>query len=330
MPPKRQHFIPILHLKHFVGADPKGQVWTYDAESGEVRSATPENTAVQTHFYSVEGEGGVMDTRVEDRLAVVESNAAPVYEALLRAEMPSKDSQARANFATFLALMHVRTPTMRRIYAEMMGRGIQIMSHAYGSHPKAFESLLREDEKDGAHPLNPEEVERLRRELLDPSDYVLQISKEHTLGALDVAAKLAPILLDMKWSLVEPLYGFFITSDNPLVRGIDPKTRHPIFGSGGFLNRTAEVIFPLSPSRLLLMSWNETARDVGGFERKHVDGCNQAIAKHSERYLYAHIRHKRLAKTAAKFRDSRPRVVSQGFTPKKFMKIEVPRRMGGK
>jgi hypothetical protein len=141
LPPKRQHFIPILHLKHFVGADPKGQVWTYDAESGEVRSATPENTAVQTHFYSVEGEGGVMDTRVEDRLAVVESNAAPVYEALLRAEMPSKDSQARANFATFLALMHVRTPTMRRIYAEMMGRGIQIMSHAYGSHPKAFESL---------------------------------------------------------------------------------------------------------------------------------------------------------------------------------------------
>jgi Protein of unknown function (DUF4238) len=83
---KRQHFNPALHLRHFVGAEPKGQVWTYDKQTGGMRSGTPENTAVESHFYSVERGDGSMDTTIEDYLAGVESNAAPVYEALLGEE----------------------------------------------------------------------------------------------------------------------------------------------------------------------------------------------------------------------------------------------------
>ena len=50
MPPKGHHFIPRLHLHHFVGNDPKGQAWTYDPQTGRVWSAIPKETAVQTHF----------------------------------------------------------------------------------------------------------------------------------------------------------------------------------------------------------------------------------------------------------------------------------------
>jgi hypothetical protein len=328
LPPKRQHFIPILHLKHFVGADPKGQVWTYDAESGEVRSATPENTAVQTHFYSVERDGGVMDTRVEDCLAEIESRAAPGYEALLRAEIPAKDAQARADFATFLAVMYVRTPAMRRISGEIAGRLIQIHAYASGSNEQAFETMLLRAEKNGARSLSPEKKERLRRDLLDPSRYVVQVAKQLTFPAIFGAAdELAPILLNMKWSIIEALHGFFITTDNPLVREVDQTTHHPIYGDGGFLNETAQVIFPLSPDRFLSMTWNESARDVGAFERNQVDKINHGLAAHSDRYLYAHIRHKRLEEMAAKFKNSRPGMTTQGFGPKKFAKIEVPRRM---
>jgi hypothetical protein len=86
--PKRHHFIPILHLKHFVGADPKGHLWTYDAETDQVRSAVPEETAVQGHFYSAERTDGTMDTRLEEHLAKMESAAAPVYDDLLRGKLP--------------------------------------------------------------------------------------------------------------------------------------------------------------------------------------------------------------------------------------------------
>jgi hypothetical protein len=34
MPPKGHHFIPRLYLQYFVGNNPKGQVLTYDAQTG--------------------------------------------------------------------------------------------------------------------------------------------------------------------------------------------------------------------------------------------------------------------------------------------------------
>jgi hypothetical protein len=78
MTPKSQHFIPRLHLQHFAGPSPKGQVWTYDAVAAKTWSAIPEETAVQTHFYSAEKDDGSMDTRIEEFLSSVESLAAPV------------------------------------------------------------------------------------------------------------------------------------------------------------------------------------------------------------------------------------------------------------
>jgi len=210
----------------------------------------------------------------------------------------------------------------------LIGRHIQILCYAYGSSEKAFEALNRRAQKAGARTLNQEEKERLRQDLLDPSKYVMQIGKERTLAILGAADKLAPILFDMNWSIVEPLHGFFITTDNPLVREVDPNTRHPIYGDHGFLNKTAEVLFPLSPQRLLLMSWGDGALDRGIFERDHVDIVNRRLAARSDRYVFAHIYHKRLKDLASEFKDSRPGITTDGFGPKEFAKIEVPRRMG--
>jgi hypothetical protein len=112
MPPKGHHFIPRLHLQHFVGNDPKGQVWTYDAQTGRVWSAIPEETAVQTHFYSAENPDGTMDTRLEEAISKVEGAAAPVYDRLLQGVIP-QDPKERMDFAYFTALMLVRTPGRR-------------------------------------------------------------------------------------------------------------------------------------------------------------------------------------------------------------------------
>jgi len=327
MIPKGQHFIPRLHLQHFAGPAPKGQVWTYDAIGAKAWSAIPDETAVQTHFYSTEREDGSMDTRIEEFLSTIESAAAPVYEGLLKGVIP-KDSQARTDFAQFLALMHVRTPAMRRMAAEIHGRGVQIHNYAYASNPEAFESLTRRVEEEKGEPIDPKIKEEIRKCMLDPSGYELIISKERTLSALSASVKLTPILYKMKWLLVSAAHGFFITSDNPLVREVDPKTRHPIYGDHGFLNKTAEVSFPLSPKHLLLLSWEQDVREYGVFERDHVDLMNKARAAKSDRYLYAHIHDKRLERLAAEFKDSRPQMTTQGFGPDRFAPIKVARRFG--
>jgi hypothetical protein len=322
---KGQHVIPRLHLQHFAGTQPAGQVWTYDAAQGKSWSTIPEETAVQTHFYSAERDDGSMDTRLEDFLAGVESNAAPVYERLLNRVIP-KDPQARMDFAQFLALMHVRTPGMRRMYGEIAGRGVQIHNYAYASNDKAFETLIRGVEKDRGEQIDPALKEKVRQGMLDPSSYEIVVSKERTLHALSASDKITPLLFEMKWALAVPEKDFFVTSDNPVVRDVDPKTRNPIYGDGGFLNRTAEVSFPLSPHLLLLLSWNEPARECGALPRDHVHTLNKLRAATSDRYLYAHVHDKRLERLAAKFKDARPNMTTGGFGPDKYGPIKVARR----
>lgn len=94
--PKRQHFVPRLHLQHFTSSEPKGHVWTYDAQTGLCRSSVPAETGIEAHFYSVENTDGTMDTRIEEYLARIEGDAAPVYERLSRGLMP-KSAKAQEN-----------------------------------------------------------------------------------------------------------------------------------------------------------------------------------------------------------------------------------------
>ena len=175
--------------------------------------------------------------------------------------------------------------------------------------------------------LDTAQKEKLRKTMLDPSGYIIEIPKEQTFASLKIEESIEPILFKMTWSLVRPAHGFFITSDNPLVREVDyPETDHPIYGDYGFLNKTAKVIFPLSPKLLLFMSWNEKAREFHVFERDEVEKINRGLAAHSDRYLYAHIHHKQLQQLAAEFKNSKPRMAVHGFGPNKFAETKVQRR----
>jgi len=325
MSAKSQHTIPRLHLQHFAGRQPAGQVWTYDAIAAKQWSAIPDETCVQTHFYSAERDDGTMDTRLEDFIAGVESRAAPVYEGLLKGTMPS-DAQARFDFAQFLALMHTRTTAMRRMAAEIRGRGAQIHSYAYATNPKAFEGLMRRVEADKGASIDPAIKEQIRQKMLNPSGFVMAVPKESTFMALGASDKLTPLLNKMKWSLVGALHGYFITSDNPLVRRVARKSWHPVYGDHGFMNKTAEITFPLSPKLLLLLSRKADALDHAVIERDNVHELNAVRAAHSDRYLFAHIKDQRIVRLAVRYKDTRPNMTTHGFGPKKFAPIEVPRR----
>jgi hypothetical protein len=65
--------------------------------------------------------------------------------------------------------------------------------------------------------------EKIRQAMLDPSGYIIEMSQERTFRALGASEKLTPILNEMKWSLAFAEHDYFITSDNPLVREVDPK-----------------------------------------------------------------------------------------------------------
>ena len=328
MQPKSHHTVPRLHLQHFAGQEPAGQVWAYDAVTGRTWSAIPEETAVQTHFYSAERDDGTMDPTIEVFLSEVEGRAAPVYENLLKGTIPG-ESQARMDFSQFTALMYTRTTAMRRMAAQIRGRGAQIHQYAYASNPEAFEALTRRVEAEKGGPIDPAIKEHIRQEMLNPSgNYTIEVSKESTFMALAASDRLTPLFYKMTWTLADAGEGYFITSDNPVVRWVDPKTCHPIYGDHGFLNKTVEVTFPLSPDKLLLLSWQGEVPARALFPREHVELANAARAAHSERYLYAHLHDVQVAQLAAGHKDSRPVMTTEGFGPENFSPIEVARRAG--
>jgi len=165
----------------------------------------------------------------------------------------------------------------------------------------------------------------LRQSMIDPSQNPVVLPQEKTLSALKLADTLAPLFYRMKWSIMRAKHGFFITSDNPVVREVDPRTRHAFYGDHGFLNKTVEVTFPLSREVLLLISWSNAPRKEI-LEREAVDLANKARAAHSDRYLYAHIHRKHIQALAAKFKDSRPNMTTQGFGPDTFAPVKISRR----
>ena len=81
---KRQHIIPRMHLKHFVGSNPQGHIWTYDKPRGSnPRSSPPENTGLMKEFYSFKDDEGLTRRDFESALSLVKGDAAPIYEELL-------------------------------------------------------------------------------------------------------------------------------------------------------------------------------------------------------------------------------------------------------
>jgi P63C domain len=75
------------------------------------------------------------------------------------------------------------------------------------------------------------------------------------------------------------------------------------------MNKTAEITF----QALLLLSWDESARDIGAFEQDHVHQVNVVPAAHSDRYLLAHINDKRTAELADTYKDSHPGMTTLGY-----------------
>jgi hypothetical protein len=86
---------------------------------------------------------------------------------------------------------------------------------------------MRRMEKETGQEIDEATKEAIRKTMIDPSEHPLVLPQETTLTALKSADTLAPLFFDMKWSIMWAKHGFFITSDNPVVREVDPRTRHP-------------------------------------------------------------------------------------------------------
>ena len=275
---KAQHTVQRFHIAQFAGHDPKGHVWIYDNRSGEPRSTVPENVSIENNFYSFERTDGTWDNVLDDWITKVESKATPVYLKLVNGEIPPY-SQDKYDFAQYLALAYVRTRAMRRMSAETIGQLMQVTHYAHAANSRAFEAGVARYEKAKGKTLTSEAREDLKKSLLGPSGFIMSVPKDLGFAGFHVLDDLTSIFLDTNWSLVDAGSGFYITSDNPLLRMVPrPRPRRDF----GFRHKTMEVTFPLSPRRMLLLTYEKPPADRWVASKETVREQNEGRASNCE------------------------------------------------
>lgn len=306
--PKRQHYVPILHLQHFTGSSPKNMIWTFDNVAETWRPSTVDNTAVQGNFYSIETDSDHNDD-LERLLGDIESDAAPAYEMLLNGDIPV--GQARANFSMFLATLHLRTPAMINAMAQMQGE-MAIITTEMGllRSREDYDATVATMERDDGTKIDLS-YDEMKAFVTDKSRYELAVMQQSGIGAIGAADKIAPLLYHREWHVCRAMQGQLVTSDNPVVRFVPPDGSYGAYGDGGFMNRAAEITFPLSPTKLLLIAGFDESGTRGEVKALGLDGvrvANELRAHAAEKYVYAATRDDDVGALAVKHRDSKQRM----------------------
>jgi hypothetical protein len=244
---KHQHWIPQGYLKAW--ADPaapleqESWVWQFDRDGRQSRRKPPRKIFFENDLYTLGLDDGIRDLRIERGLGGLEDQFVRIREEKLQRRLPlvpDEDLVLRA----FVGAMQARTPPQldhwRATFDRLAEKGREIQAAVdAGNRTGLFGSI-----SSGGPSLSQEDVESLanaaRGELVFP---MLQAQ--------------LPILRRMNLSVLETDDAIgFITSDSPCV-WVDPVMSAPPFpeAAPGLGSASVEVSLPVSPSQLLLLSW---------------------------------------------------------------------------
>ncbi len=289
---KRHHYVPQFYLKYFA-VDKAGNAqgfWVYDKDGGEPRFQTPVNTAVESGLYTVEIPGEDPDMLEKDIFGKSENAAKPIIEKLQVGEA-TPTGYEREEMAGFLAIMYARVPRTVGLAREM-GKAHVLERHKRlaqkpGELRRMYEGYCRASGKKEHRPF--EEIEKYLVDLEGHFD--LEVDRGMALlQCLASGDVVSSILSRMNWCLCDaPAGRFFVTSDAPLsVLTVVDGGRSAVPGSGLGLPGV-EVVFPISPTRCLVLDWkgNQEHLEVSG---DRVNDVNRKIACVAERYIISPVR----------------------------------------
>jgi hypothetical protein len=318
---KKQHVVPRFYLSKF--CDPDGLVWTYSG--GDMpRGDKPEATAVETNFYSPIGADGERFDEAEKILAVIEGNAAPLWDNLCAGKVLI--GREREHIALFLAAQYLRSPSVIGAGAELMASLAHHTARFIAANREAHDQSIDNYEEETCNKISPEEREEMRKFMSDPNNFSINVLRSAGLPMLGGIANLANIFLNMRWLVGRSKDQHLVTSDSPVTRISDPATHSPVYGDGAFANKTVRVSFPLTPTRIVELTWQGEERErVLEIPKAMARELNGIRAAQAERFVYASKRDLGIAKLCEKWleREKPPKIITGIDTPS----IQVKRKL---
>lgn len=297
-------------------------VWCCDIETRTLRPSKPENTGFSGNYYSVQDEDGAWHDDIDDWLTTVEDKAAPIYRRLLQGAVP--EGQERADFATFVASLYCRSPSVMSAAAAGYARMLQDVMNVAWADRDRFEATIDDAVARGyvSDSADRDEVWDLFR---DKKSHVLKVSQNRGLSMLAASDKIQRILFARNWYILEAAEDHFITCDSPVYRFVPEGHDFGAYGDGGFANPAAEITLPLSPSRGLLITGQDFGVQALALPAASVAMLNEMRASGAHQTLYSHRKDERLVDLADRFRG--PGLILESSATGERAEVEVVRRL---
>ncbi|MEM9797362.1 MAG: DUF4238 domain-containing protein [Pseudomonadota bacterium] len=313
--------MPRFYLQKFCDVD--GLVWTY-SDKNEPRADKPEATAVESNFYSPVRADGERFDEAEKLLGIFESNAAPLWECLCSGTVLTDEEREKVTL--FLAAQYLRSPSSVRAGAEIMASFASKAVDLITKDDEAYHQYLADYEERTGNATSPEMRAEARKLIGNPKNLSMSVLRAAGLPILGGIPKLADIFLNMNWIVGRSRDQHLITSDCPVTRVSDPRTHSRIYGDGAFANKTVRVTFPLTPTRIVELTWKGNQREgVVEIPRKMAKELNSIRAAQAERFVYASKNDTGIVKLCKKWLEpeKRARIVMGRDTPA----IDVKRKL---
>jgi hypothetical protein len=228
------HWVSQSYLRSFSVDGDRDRIWRFSKTDGDPELKRIKKVAVKHHLYAPMGADGKRNDAVEKKLGELEKWFGHGMWALLcNDEVDLTWEPLRKMLALIVATTYVRNPAQFESWKSM--------------HRQFVDQLCQYDEL-------PTHVTIGKiRAKVDPSDWpAFRNAGEEEMKAawnnyVAGAGDIAPKLLGMRFAMIVAKEPVFITSDNPVT------IIHPSLTFKGIGDPETMVIFPLSPTRMLVL-----------------------------------------------------------------------------
>jgi hypothetical protein len=250
--PRSQRYVPEFHLAQFIGL-PFRRFHVFDKKWGKYGRPPVAKSAFSRDYYLLPGETDVERLRLERQFALLEDQIAPLMKWLaVHPRGPVQiDDEERDALAGYAAILHIRVPAFREAALER----VQSMARDPDVLGLADATEFREAARKMGFPGADEDLEALRvawNQDVRTGRRTIQVHRAASMTAMTPAIeKVRPMLIDRAWELLR-LEGWpsFVIGDQPVTL----LSKGRLAGQIGFGTRDVQVMMPLSPNTLLLIS----------------------------------------------------------------------------
>jgi hypothetical protein len=321
--PRRHHYVPEFYLRGFATQASPGKVIVYDKEAGKAFGTSVKNAAVKRDYYRIvpPADKDVSPYILEEALSESEHKASKVLPKLIVGESLTNDE--RAEWAAFMALLHLRGPAARMMAAEVMVSLMTKMMDVTLVKKERYEAVFERARAAGEEMPGGVTYDQAV-EFWKSRKFEIGIVEAASLMSLEAAPMVAEILYDMEWMIVRcPPGSLLVTSDNPVIYSSPRNTHHPLMGDGGLMNKSVQVRLPLTKRCMLIAGWQKVPPliQVGASE---ILSFNLDTIAHAFRYAYAPFTDDALVKWAQKTKGHR-RILTSTDLPKVALRRNLNR-----